>query len=483
MRALTASLRLSQTEARQQPNRVWTFLDPTILVRDLEAPSARWTSVPGGWVTGDQAQVEWQASDNFGSDGIGQQRIGVGGRAPLRRGARARARSRPPQPGGGTRRRPDAPPRGRRRRHRRRGLPGCDPSNRSHPAVGEHHPHRPARRRRARDGLGRRRHERGARLDPARPRTGRADGRLLDDRRRDVGTSTSSAYAAPARRSASSSTASDNAGLSREVTSALVTRPSAAIGGAPTTTIVGGDGPARGARADRGERGAAARTSPASRRAAIRTNQARSYSRSGRLLVPLIASTYSRPVTISGRFLHPNGRGLRGATVYLRRPEGLHARRRRSPTVAGASPSRCARAGAEPGARSRSGGRWWSRPAVIQLRPLVTTRISARSIRPGETLRISGVISPRGAGRGKLVKLEWRQGGTWRPLALATADRRGRYVLAYRFSAGAGAVHHPAARRRPSREGLALPSGGCNSRRCPSGLKPATWRARPNPSI
>ena len=37
MRALTASLRLSQTEARQQPNRVWTFLDPAISVRDVEA--------------------------------------------------------------------------------------------------------------------------------------------------------------------------------------------------------------------------------------------------------------------------------------------------------------------------------------------------------------------------------------------------------------------------------------------------------------
>ena len=47
----TASLRLYQTETRQQPNRVWTFLYPTILVRDIEAPSARWTSVPTGWIT------------------------------------------------------------------------------------------------------------------------------------------------------------------------------------------------------------------------------------------------------------------------------------------------------------------------------------------------------------------------------------------------------------------------------------------------
>lgn len=80
MRAFTASLRLYQTETRQQPNRVWTFLYPTIFVRDIEAPTARWTSVPTGWFTGSQAQVAWQAGDNVGSDGIGQQRITAAGR-------------------------------------------------------------------------------------------------------------------------------------------------------------------------------------------------------------------------------------------------------------------------------------------------------------------------------------------------------------------------------------------------------------------
>ena len=80
MHALTASLLLYQTEARQQPNRVWTFLYPTILVRDTEAPSARWTSVPTGWITSDQAQVAWQTSDNAGADGIGRQTIQAAGR-------------------------------------------------------------------------------------------------------------------------------------------------------------------------------------------------------------------------------------------------------------------------------------------------------------------------------------------------------------------------------------------------------------------
>ena len=81
MRAQTASLRLFQTEARRQPNRVWTFLDPAIWVRDTEPPSARWTSVPSGWISDDTAWVAWQASDNFGSDGIGRQRVAAAGRS------------------------------------------------------------------------------------------------------------------------------------------------------------------------------------------------------------------------------------------------------------------------------------------------------------------------------------------------------------------------------------------------------------------
>jgi hypothetical protein len=80
---------------------------------------------------------------------------------------------------------------------------------------------------------------------------------------------------------------------------------------------------------------------------------------------------------------------------------------------------------------------------VVQLRPRVTTRISARSIRPGGRLAVSGRISPLGVGRAKLVKLEWRQGQAWRPLALTTADRRGRFTLRYRFSSTPGAFTVP----------------------------------------
>lgn len=82
-------------------------------------------------------------------------------------------------------------------------------------------------------------------------------------------------------------------------------------------------------------------------------------------------------------------------------------------------------------------------PAVVQLRPLVRTRIDNSTIRPGGTLRVSGRIAPRGAGRGKLIKLEWRLRGRWLPLQLATADRRGRFSLRYRLTPGASSFSVP----------------------------------------
>ena len=73
-------------------------------------------------------------------------------------------------------------------------------------------------------------------------------------------------------------------------------------------------------------------------------------------------------------------------------------------------------------------------PAVMQLRPLVRTRLASASVRRGGSIVVTGTIAPRGAGRGKLVKLEWRLRGRWLPLQLATADRRGRFTVRYRLS-------------------------------------------------
>jgi hypothetical protein len=393
MRAFTASLRLYQTEARQQPNRVWTFLEPTILVRDVEAPSARWTGVPGGWITTDQARVEWQASDNFGSDGIGLQRISSAERllyagAP---GAGSHAVNivvsslpdgvyglRLEADGDGTG--PAAPHEANLRLDRMPpsasinliGLP--NDGVRAIVAVSD-----------ATSGV------RDWTLR-ARGRTGPAVASSSSGG--DVHDIDLAALAAPGETIRFVLEASDNAGLSREVVSAQVTRP-ASREGAPTTTIVGGDGPL-GEPGRIEASGAALPNFSRIETRGIRTLHARSYSRNGRLLVPFIAATYSRPVRVAGRFFHANRKGLRGATVYLVDPKGFsHAT-----TVTDRRGRFRFRV------RPRRSGTWRAialgrplvvAPAHVQLRPLVTTRVSSRRIRPGGTLRISGAIAPRAA--------------------------------------------------------------------------------------
>ena len=77
--ATTASIRLWQTALRSQPNRVWTFYEPTIRVRDQQGPSAQLTGLTPTWIRGAHAFANWSAVDNFGADGIGQQRLLVSG--------------------------------------------------------------------------------------------------------------------------------------------------------------------------------------------------------------------------------------------------------------------------------------------------------------------------------------------------------------------------------------------------------------------
>lgn len=430
MRALKASLRLYQTELRQQPNRVWTFLDPAILVRDVEPPSSRWNAVPSGWVTGDQGRVEWQASDNFGSDGLGQQRIMVAGRtvwagAP---GAGAHGVGLPlgaipdgvhairlDVDGDGTD--PAASQDSTLRIDRTpptavvalAALPGD--SIRATVSVGD-----------AASGV--REWTLRAR-GPAGPTVASSStgGETRDINLADL--------AAPGETIRFSLEAIDAAGLSRQVLSAPVTRASAA-GSGPTTAVIGGDG----VLGEPGRIEASGASLPNFSRVetrGLRANRARSYSRNGRMLVPMIAATYSRPVRISGRFLHANGRGLRGATVYLIDPKGFS----RGTTLTDKRGRFTFRV------RADRIGMWRAialgrplvvAPAVMQLRPRVTTRLASTFIRRGGSIVVTGTIAPRGAGRGKLVQLDWRLRGRWFPLQLATADRRGRFTLRYRLA-------------------------------------------------
>ncbi len=74
-------LEIVQTEQRRQHARVWWIGGPGVVVRDVAPPTAAINSVPAAWISGGQqtARVAWQASDNFGSDGIGSQRVSVDG--------------------------------------------------------------------------------------------------------------------------------------------------------------------------------------------------------------------------------------------------------------------------------------------------------------------------------------------------------------------------------------------------------------------
>ena len=53
-------------------------------------------------------------------------------------------------------------------------------------------------------------------------------------------------------------------------------------------------------------------------------------------------------------------------------------------------------------------------------------------------LTVSGIVRPRTRARGKSVELQWRRGDEWRPLMTTRTDRRGRFVLGYRFNPAGG---------------------------------------------
>jgi hypothetical protein len=79
-------LRLAQAVSQVESGRVWIVRDPTVAIRDLAPPSAAITQLSPGWVREDATQISWRAADNLGDDGIGEQRVLVAGQ-PLWRGA------------------------------------------------------------------------------------------------------------------------------------------------------------------------------------------------------------------------------------------------------------------------------------------------------------------------------------------------------------------------------------------------------------
>ncbi len=79
-------LRLVQTSTRQQGQRTYFIDHPRIIVRDLTPPTVSVTSLQGGWINTSQthSEIRWSTSDNFGGDGVGEQRITIGGQLHYR---------------------------------------------------------------------------------------------------------------------------------------------------------------------------------------------------------------------------------------------------------------------------------------------------------------------------------------------------------------------------------------------------------------
>jgi hypothetical protein len=427
-RAGTGSLRLFQTETRQQPNRVWTLLEPRIHVRDVQPPLSTLESVPGSWITGTTADIEWSVLDNFGTDGIGAQRLYVGNR-PVWAGA----------PGQGI--------------HAATldlaGIPDGAHQLRLE-ADGDGTP--PAADQTA-----------VLRIDRAAPAGTLDVVPLAGERVRLVvsvadGASGVRRWTLHARNENNPSISFGSASRSEEVDLSGLASPGEAIrffarvvDHAGHTTTIASPAVVRaavpivlaGSDARLGPPGqilAAGGPLPNFSRVGaqgLKSEQARRYGRTGRQLVPVVVARYGRPVSLRGRFFHPNRRGLRGATVYLVDPLG----RAHGTTLTDLR----GRFSFRP--RPKVPGVWRAialgrplvvSPAVMVVRPFVRVRVRDRFLAPGETVRVAGVIRPRTRSRGKVVQLQWRQGDAWRPLDQVRADRTGRFRLSFRLSSLAG---------------------------------------------
>lgn len=75
----SAGFELFQLEPRAQHQRGY-FIDGLIMIeRDIAPPALSLASLTPGWITGNEARVEWVIDDNYGAAGIGAQRIHLSG--------------------------------------------------------------------------------------------------------------------------------------------------------------------------------------------------------------------------------------------------------------------------------------------------------------------------------------------------------------------------------------------------------------------
>ena len=68
----------------------------------------------------------------------------------------------------------------------------------------------------------------------------------------------------------------------------------------------------------------------------------------------------------------------------------------------------------------------------------LTQQVNTRNLRLGDTLVVTGRLTPGPLAASKLLQLQWKDGRSWRPIANVTADSVGAFNVSYRFRRAAG---------------------------------------------
>lgn len=436
LRAQTVSLRFFQVEQRAQGPRSYTIYAPGIQVRDLDSPTSSTPGVPGGWIRASTAQTNWIAADNFGSDGLAQQRIIVSGQVKYA-GA----------PGQGAHQATiDVGSLGDGAHNLRLevdgdGTGGATPKDavinidRTPPEAAV------AARKTARDRADLSLHIADATSGVAswEVRAQGPDGQVVAN---SAGTGPHtgidlSRFVPPGGDVRFFLSVRDRAGNAAQAVSAPVRHdppPVPSSGGDATPMREPGSLPSPEALAP----GVALPDFSRITIAGLGSPQARRYLITGGQRIPIVRARYARRAVISGRFRHPNGSGLRGATVYLFDPAG-RPRGRTLTTRTGRFVFVF---------RPRIHGTWQvgalGRPlvtarAAVAVAPLVGTRQN-RTIASGQRLVIRGTVIPRRLAFEKLVILQWQDGTRWRPIDTARVGRTGAFRFSYRFRWASGTI-------------------------------------------
>jgi hypothetical protein len=160
-----------------------------------------------------------------------------------------------------------------------------------------------------------------------------------------------------------------------------------------------------------------------------------------------ITLPFGRSAVARGRLMTARGRGLPGRRLrVLVAPGGGAATRPRQRTVVTRRHGTF-RVGLGPGPSRVVEVRFGGSPALapsgsprlrLRVRGGVSFRAAPKTVRTGETVRMSGRVRTRGTPipwRGKLVAIQYleRETGRWRPVLVTRSDRLGRFHTSYRF--------------------------------------------------